>query len=665
MVSKVEAEGKKEAAAFEKFMCYCKNSGGDLQESIDNAKTRIPELESAIEAAASKKAQLEKDVEEHQNDRAAAEKAMAEATEVREKEKAAFDKLSSDQSTNLAAIGKAITAISAGIGESFLQSSAAATLRAVMQNSNDADRSEVLAFLSGNQEYAPQSGGILGILKQMQDEMVADNKDTIEKEETAVKEYKAVMAAKKKEVSVLEKMIEQKLERIAELGVKVAELKNDLEDTQEGLTEDEKFQAQLEKGCKNKAGEWEERKKVRAEELLALSDTIKVLNDDDALDLFKKTLPTPASFLQVQVSAAAMKAQALAAIKQVQNRDRKLDFIALALHGKKIGFDQVIKMIDDLVATLKQEQQDDDNKKEYCAAEFDASDDKKKALERSIADLETVIAESKEGIQTLGEEIEALGASIKALDKSVAEATATRKEEHADYKELMANDGAAKELLGFAKNRLNKFYNPKLYKAPPKRQMSEEERITVNMGGTLAPTSAPGGIAGTGISALQKDAPPPPPETFGAYQKKSGESNGVMAMIDLLVKDLDKEMTEAKVTEKDAQSDYEALMKDAQEKRTENSKSLADKEAARADLKNSLETSTADKVSTEKEHSALLQYIQSLHGECDWLLKYFDVRKEARASEVDALGKAKAVLNGADFSLVQEASRRSVFLHRH
>merc|ERR1719440_1227970 len=99
--SKVEAEGKKEEAAFEKFMCYCKNSGGDLQESIDNANTKIPELESAIEAAASKKAQLEKDVEEHQNDRASAETAMAEATEVREKEKAAFDKLSSDQSTNL------------------------------------------------------------------------------------------------------------------------------------------------------------------------------------------------------------------------------------------------------------------------------------------------------------------------------------------------------------------------------------------------------------------------------------------------------------------------------------------------------------------------------------------------------------------------------------
>merc|ERR1719456_605701 len=127
----------------------------------------------------------------------------------------------------------------------------------------------------------------------------------------------------------------------------------------------------------------------------------------------------------------------------------------------------------------------------------------------------------------------------------------------------MASDSAAKEILGFAKNRLNKFYNPKLYKPPPKREMTEEERITVNMGGTLAPTAAPAGIAGTGIAVLADVSehgvakPPPPPEAPGAFEKKTEESNGVLSMIDLLVKDLDKEMTEAQTEEKDAQADYE------------------------------------------------------------------------------------------------------------
>merc|ERR1719500_90601 len=204
-------------------------------------------------------------------------------------------------------------------------------------------------------------------------------------------------------------------------------------------------------------------------------------------------------------------------------------------------------MIDDMIATLKIEQADDDAKKEYCAKEFDAADDKKKGLERAVSDLETAIENAKEDIAKLGEEIATLKAGIKELDKKVMEATEQRKEENEDFKELMASDTAAKELMKFAKNRLNKFYNPKLYKAPPKKELSREDRIVENMSGTAAPTEAPGGIAGTGIEVfaeISHKAPPPPPETFGAYSKKSEDNMGVMAMIDLLIADLDKEMTE-------------------------------------------------------------------------------------------------------------------------
>merc|ERR1719331_1792909 len=110
-------------------------------------------------------------------------------------------------------------------------------------------------------------------------------------------------------------------------------------------------------------------------------------------------------------------------------------------------------------------------------------------------------------------------------------------------------------------------------------------------------------------------------------------------------------MTVAETEEKDAQGDYEQMMKDSAEKRAEDSKNLADKEAALAVMQASLQKSTDDHASTTKELGATLSYIQSLHAECDWLLQYFDVRKEARTSEIDALGKAKAVLSGADYSL--------------
>merc|ERR1719393_788089 len=104
----------------------------------------------------------------------------------------------------------------------------------------------------------------------------------------------------------------------------------------------------------------------------------------------------------------------------------------MALQGKKMGFEKVINMIDDMVGLLKTEQADD-NKKEYCAAEFDSSDDKKKALERSVADSEAAIEDAEETLATLASEIKALQAGIKTLDKQVAEATEQRKEENAEY----------------------------------------------------------------------------------------------------------------------------------------------------------------------------------------------------------------------------------------
>merc|ERR1719293_629206 len=111
-------------------------------------------------------------------------------------------------------------------------------------------------------------------------------------------------------------------------------------------------------------------------------------------------------------------------------------------------------MIDDMVATLKQEQIDDDSKKEYCGKQLDDADDKKKGLERDISDAETAIASAEEGIATAKEDIEKLETAIKDLDKMVADATSLRKDEHDAFKSLMASDTAAKELLRLAKNRL-------------------------------------------------------------------------------------------------------------------------------------------------------------------------------------------------------------------
>jgi len=674
MQKKVEAEGVKEKELFEKFMCYCKSSKETLAKSIEDASVKIPQLESDIKEAEEELAQLQEDLKNHKADRAEAKAAMAKATEIREKEAAAFAKEKANDDSNLAALKKALAAIEKGMAGGFLQTSAAGVLRrlALSQDLSNGDRDILTSFLSeGNgQQYAPASGEIVGILKQMGDTMEKDIADLIAQEEAAIKEYEELMAAKQKEVDSLTKAIEEKTKRAGEVGIEIVNLKEDLDDTAGTLAEDKKFLADLEKNCDAKAKEWELRCKTRQEELLALADTIKILNDDDALDMFKKTLPS-ASFLQIQVTNKQVQDDALRALAAVQkktHRNVNLDLISLALRGKKVDFSKVLKMIDDMVVLLGKEQTTDDAKKAYCEAEFDKSDDKKKELERSIADLEKTIEEDKASVETLTEEIKGLEDGIVKLDREVAEATMQRKEEHEEFTATLAANNAAMQLIEFAKNRMNKFYNPKLYKPPPKRELTEEERITLNMGGTLAPTNPPGGIAGTGVGFEQTRAsavaaPPPPPETFGEYKKKGEESNGVISMMDSLKADLAKEIQEMEFNEKDSQEEYEQMVNDAAEQRAADTKSIEDKTAVKAGLEADIVTNTDAKDAAAADLMATKQYIADLHADCDWLISNYETRKEARTNEIDALKKAKAVLSGADYSLVQIG--RHAALKRH
>jgi len=648
MQNKVAAEADKKEKIFDNFMCYCNNADSTLGVAIDSANKKIPLLESSIEESTALKKQLESDLKAHQTDRAAAKEAIAKATAIRAKEAAAFGKTSSDLKTNLASLGKAIPAIEKGMG-GFLQSSAASMLRSlsISMDMSSVDRDMLTGFLSGKSGYAPASGEIVGILKTMQEEMNKDLKDATDAENEALAAFDGLVKAKTKEINALNKAIESKMTRVGDLGVKIAQMKNDLEDTQEDLGESQKFLADLDVNCKTKKEEWAEYKKMQGQEMLALADTIKVLNDDDALELFKKTLPS-AALLQVSSSAIRDK---VVKILHSKKSDPRVDFLAVALQGGKIGFGKIIKMIDELVVQLKNEQVEDDAKKLYCNDKFDELDDTKKSLEQDVSDLETSIEDAKESISNLKVEIEALDDGIHALDKEVEEATEQRQKEHADFTESLAANTAAVDLLKFAKNRLNKFYNPAQYKPPPKRELSEEQQITLNMGGTLAPTEAPGGIAGTGIGFTQGAAqPPPPPAADLGYKKKGEESSGVIRMIDIIINDVTKETQVMELEEKDGQKNYERMMDLSAKKRTEDSKSMTHKKAALAETEEELVNSKSGFKNSKIELMNTEKVISELHADCDFLLKYYEIRRTARTSEIEAMGKARDVLNGADYS---------------
>jgi len=658
MAKKVEKEGEKQEELFEKFFCYCKNGKGALEQSISDAETKIPQLEASIKETAGLLEQIEGDIKKAKSDKAEAKTAVAEATSLRDKEAKAFAASSSEMNANIAAMGKAIAALEKGTGAAFLQSSSAALIRKLTINADidSGDRETLSAFLSMNSdsdEAEESSGQIIGILKQMKETMEGDLADATKAEEESKTSFDQLVASKNKEIEALTQSIEEKITRNGESAVELTNMKEDLADTSSALEKDKAFLGDLDKNCATKKEEFEGIKKMRAEEQVAIADTIKLLNDDDALDLFKKTLPGSASLLQLQENSQDMKAQAVKALASRKHHDSRLDLISLALKGKKVSFDKVIGMIDEMVGILGSEQKDDDAKKEYCEAEMDKTEDELKELKLKGSDIAKAIEENKGNIATLADEIVALETGVKKLDKEVAEATENRKAENAEFKETLAGNTAAVDLLGMAKNRLNKFYNPKLYKAPPKRELSEEDRIAVNFGGTAPPTPAPGGIAGTGITALAQADPGPAPET-GEYKKSGEESNGVIAMMDMLIADVEKENTEMEVEEKNAQEEYEQFMSDSAAKRSADLKSVEEKEGAKAEAEGIKEKLAGESKATLESEMATAEILGALHKECDWLLQNFDVRKEARASEVEALKKAKAVLSGADYSFIQQ-----------
>mmetsp|Transcript_62137 Transcript_62137/g.117786 ORF Transcript_62137/g.117786 Transcript_62137/m.117786 type:complete len:570 (-) Transcript_62137:34-1743(-) len=554
---------------------------------------------------------------------------MSEATGIREKAAATAAKAVSDFKTNIAAMAKAIKALEDGMSGSFLQTSDAAVLRHLIVSADmeDADRDMVTSFLSQGQgenedAYAPSSGEVIGLLKQMKETMEKDLATTESNEAESLASYEELIAAKKKEVAALTKQIETKSSRLAEVGVEIVNLQEDLEDTEASLEKDQAFLAELEATCKTRAAKYAEQKKVFGEESIALADTIKLLNDDDALELFKKTLPSP-SLLQLQVSTKELLRQAHAVLKSQRRRhDHRLDLISLALHGKKADFGKVLKMIDDMVALLKEEQTADETKVADCKASLEEASDKAASLELTASGLQKAIDEMEEKKASLVDEIAALDAGIKSLDESVAEATAQRKTEHTAFVEEMNDNKAAVEILNIAKNRMNKFYNPGLYKPPPETFIQESAATLLQV------------------------------SEHRMLQRKQ-DSSGVIHMMDTILNEMAKEMQEAELNEKAAQEDYETFMADSKSKRAADSKTLEAQESAKADLDARLVKHAADLKSTKVSAMNNAKFISELHGDCDWLMENLDVRKDARTSEIDSLKKAKAVLSGADYSLVQ------------
>jgi len=653
MQKEIEAEGAKEKELFDKFMCFCSANSGDLGKAEEDAKAKAEEMAAKLKSEEAEKSQIEQELVDHKKDRETAKSDLDEATTLRGKESAEFDAMKADSETNIASLSSAIPAIEKGMsGAALLQMPAGQRIQKLVEsfsNMDPMDRRTAIAFLeqgSGSEEFSTGAGEILGILKQMKEEMEGNLASAVSDEATAVEGFDSLKASKETEIEVATEAIETKTARSGELAVSVVQTKNALEDAEEEIVNAGKFAEQLKAQCATKEKEWAARCKARTAEIKAIGEAISILNDDDALDLFKKTasaLVQQPTLLQRSSHRASRAKTAQAMLAHIASKYNSLP-VKLMLYTMKSklklkttgGMDEVIKMIDDMVVLLGKQQKEDDTAKETCEKEFDTADDEEKAAKTKLGQLDAALQEHSDSITGLMEEISVLKKGIESLDYSVAEATSQRKEEHAEYLETTQMNEAAIGLVGKAKKKLQQFYNPKAASASAASASFIQAASFVQVRSHS-----------DSESLFEVAPPPPPPETFSGEVKKNEKSAGVMGMMDDIVRDLEMDVKDAEYEEKTAAKEYGELMADSSATRASDSQAIVDKTAAKAELEGKLMETKEARAAAAEDVKLAAATISDLHGRCDFIMQNYDMRKEARANEVDSLKNAKAVLSGA------------------
>jgi len=630
MQAELQKTVKAESELKEKMDCWCETNEKEKTEAIAEANRRIDALVASIGKNSGKKAELGATIKQVEKELGQNTAALDKATAVRKEEAAEFNQNEKDIVQSIGAMKNAILVLSKhheflqtdSALRSFLQTGEATeAVKAVMHHVKPENKQVVEAFVQGKQaptnsgSYAPASGQIFGILKQMKEEFESNLAKMQEEEKTAQSDFNDLKAAKRDEIAAGKAMSKEKTQALADAGDALAKAKEDLDLTREALASDTKFLGDLRLRCQKSDKDWELRSKTRNDEIAAISETIKILSDDDAFDLFGKTT----GFLQTKEQSKAREAMRMRASSQLRVLGKKtnnLQLLALSQQVKLDGFVKVKKAIDEMAADLKKQLADEVDQRDWCQKEFQENDVQTANKNREIKELSSLIETSANTIDTLTSDIKALNAEIAEMKVQMKKAGQDREEENHEYQQTVMDQRATQAILKKALARLEEFYKKKaLLQAEP--------------GAAVAP-------------------PPIGDEGMGEYKANQG-AGGVMMLIQNIIDESHEAEMDAISGEAESQAGYEEFIKNSNDAISAAQKEITAKSDSKSETEATKVQAEGDRQTALGDAEALAQYKAELHGSCDFLLKNFDLRQSAIQQEIDGLAQAKAILSGADF----------------
>jgi len=554
-------------------------------------------------------------------------------------------------------------------------------------------------------------GGVQGCVRSLR----RNTRKDLRKQRKLLKKHKRerrrAKREKKKQLKLIEQTLESKGEASGELAVEEVTLTNELSHGEKELNENKEQLPQMQADCKSRAEEWTIIRKRRRQELIAIAEVIRVL-DGDAAERCRYAMTRSSlvqeksepegeelSFLQlsdrdtfddsglqnatdvetdvdtdvdtdthadVDSNEAAdtaddhgtvfLKPDASLIPVESESKETLQDGLRTKARGRTHGhvfalistaletatsipfkcstcLRDVLVMIDELIVTLEREGEEEWKKKEWCVGSFKTSDEKIKEIRHQIELLKRKIRDLEAQYSEVKHEKSVESTKITEITTTITKIETERKMEHHEYVVALSEQTAAIQILKYAMTRMIKFYDPENY--------------------------TPGGSADCAVFLQheQNQTDQPLHEQVGYQPSQEGAT--VISMIQMLIKDVEGSISELETVEKTHIESYKKTITQITTTRKEIT-------VSKTSLVQGTSTMHEDVVRLKEELSLLIQSLESelatyrdLESQCSWLVQHFDLRVEARTSEIAALRKAKVVLKSSQASSTTSSSTHS------
>jgi len=663
LAKKAEEEGEKELQLYDKFQCWAKEVIDAKTASNADARSRIEELDTFVSDIAAARIEFTEERRDLTAEAKEINQDLESVKSVYKKDSDEFEAAIDEMKQALDALGEAIIVLKEATakhsnGALFLQRSSSQVGMGYKMAVHDAallgtaveigsrvlspgDAAFLQRLLTGTHfvkpdwkkvnrkpifktSYKARSTRIMDVLLKLKATFSASLAAAEQKQSKAETEFETLKQAKTEEKEQVEDSLRKMVVESGAKEMNKEEAQEELDSLKTQVENDEKYIQQTTSSVAEKKEEWKERQKLRSGEIVAINKAIAILHADDARNTFKKSFNSQ-GFSLVQVSKvssklAAHRSSALAEIGRTAAAvsDRRLYSLMSRMSNVGAHFAEVVKSIDIMIADLKKEQEQDLENKEQCEQDRQADTRLAASKSRDIDEKVDDIARLQAEIAEIKKDIVEKQAAIDEEQAEINKAAEIREAETSEWQTTNEDDMEALAIVKEAKEVLSDFYS--------KNKLM------------LLQQPSPG------------EAPQPPPATWEEpYAGETKEAQGILAIMDMIINDINKDIADAKVVEETAEANFKKMKKQCQKQIKDLEADITELTEAQSGKEEKVQEKIQQQGVGKDELNDVMKKIKEEEPGCNYITVNYNLRRKNRYTEMDGLYKAKIFLGGGKF----------------